>query len=419
MGKIGGVMEAKVVKEPNLLIEAKQRFTRDEAIVWFWLLANAKFYRDFGLAKKLLPEDIEEKKPFVATSVIDLKELADRYPEVFDRKTTHYFKQVLKRMEQKIIFEVDAERYAELMEELGYGYLAEDLKDEKVAYFGIATILKVVLTEDGRLKIVFSPYVSPLILELKKRFTLYDFEEVLKLQSRYSIILYRLFKEQLGLKRSYLKLNAEEVIRIFDLEEKLKKGTLQIRDLKNKYVLPAVDEINEKTSLRVEMKPIRRGRGGKIVGFEFWIAKKEKNPQLEELLNNERTFNEWIGSVLKELSKDLEISKAELAEFLLSLKRIKTATALWFLLNFPQNARLYALRHLEITEDDKNIKLPDRFLEKLIVKPNQELKFLKDERIEPLLNRYLHNLLSTPQKQPPQISDQQLENLENDLFHFL
>lgn len=401
LGKIGEAIEAKIVREPNLLIEAKQKFTRDEAIVWFWLLANTKFYKDFSLVRNLLITEVEElkeqKKPFVATSVIDLKELAERYPEVFDRKTTYYFKQVLKRMEEKVIFEVDTNRYIEAMEELGYGYLVEDLEEDrdKIAYFGIATILRVVLTNDGKLKIVFSPYVSPLILELKKRFTLYEFEEVLKLQSRYAIILYRFFREQLGLKRNRFHLMAEEVALLFNLEKKIKAGKLQTRDLKNKYVGLATNEINEKTNLKAEVKPIRRGRGGKIIGFEFFIEEKNKIPELDRLLNDQKAFEEWFNSVLKELTTDLNITKEELAEFLLSIKRIKTATALWFLLHFPRNVRVYTLRHLEITEEDENIKLPDKFLEKLITRPNSALEFLKDERIEPLLNKALQRILES------------------------
>ena len=421
-------MEAKVVKEPNLLIEAKQRFTRDEAIVWVWHLANAKFYRDFSLAKELIPIEVEElkgkEKPFLATSVIDLKELAERYPEVFDRKTTYYFKRVLKRMEEKVIFEVDADRYIEAMKELGYGYLVEDLEGEKIAYFGIATILRVVLTEDGKLKIVFSPYVSPLILELKKRFTLYEFEEVLKLKSRYAIILYRFFKEQLGVKRNNFRLSTEEVALLFNLEKSLKEGKLQTRDLKNKYVEPAVKEINEKTRLKVEIEPIRRGRGGKIVGFRFKVEEKQwsENATTKELLENFELLKEWFRKTIEQLAKELllyqPISKDSLVQSLLSLKRINPAVAIWFLLHYPKSeAKLYALEHIKWVDNHPKLDLPERYLQHTIRVSKKELDFLLDQRVKHAVVSILREFLKEwgtgqEQKQEPKERKNEPEEIE-------
>ncbi len=426
--KISEIIEAKVVKEPNLLIEAKQRFTRDEAIVWVWLLANAKFYRDFSLAKELIPIEVEElkgkEKPFLATSVIDLKELAERYPEVFDRKTTYYFKQVLKRMEEKVIFEVDTDRYIEAMKELGYGYLVKDLEGEKIAYFGIATILRVVLTEDGKLKIVFSPYVSPLILELKKRFTLYEFEEVLKLKSRYAIILYRFFKEQLGVNRNEFSLSTEEVALLFNLEKNLKAGKLQTRDLKNKYIKPAVKEINEKTRLKVEFEAVRRGRGGKIVGFRFKVKEQQwiKDVTTKELLENFDLLEEWFKKAIRQIVKDLSlyqpVKETSIVQSLLSLKRINPAVAIWFLLHYPKSeAKLYAWEHIKWVDNHPRLDLPERYLQHTIRVPKKELDFLLDQRVKHAIVPVLQKLLKEwgiqqEHKQIPKEMEKEQEEIE-------
>ena len=92
---------------------------------------------------------------------------------------------------------------------------------------------------------------------LKKWFTLYSFEEVLRLDLKSSIVLYRVFKEKLGLRKKEITLDIDTLNALFGLK---KTSTW---DLRRKYLEPAVKELNEKISLRVEMRPIRRGRGEK------------------------------------------------------------------------------------------------------------------------------------------------------------
>jgi len=408
---LSGIEEAirgkAIVKEPNLLIEAKQKFTKDEGIVWFWLLARAKFYKDFSLVKELIPVEVEnlkeEGKLFLAKSLIDLRELAEKYPEVFDRKTIHYFKQVLKRMEKKVMFEVDIDRYLKTMEELGYKIFVSNLKRKDITYFGIATILQILMTKEGKLEIVFSPYISPLIFELKKRFTLYDFEEVLKLNSRYSIIMYRLLKEKFGLKINDFRLDLEEIRNILDLTSKI-----QASDIRNKYLLPAIKELNEKTSLKVEMTPIRRGRGGKIVGFRFKV---EEKPRLEkvtekDLVENFNLLKDWFKKAVEELTQDLSVQgpvqKLDIVNALLNLRYISPAVAIWFLLHYPRGeARFYAWEHINWVENNAKIKLPEKYLKHSIQVPKKELEFLWDQRVKHIAWEVLKSLKEEWEKKEP------------------
>ena len=72
MGKKGRPLRA---KEPNLLIEAKQKMTREELLVWAWCLANARFWITDGNGRELSPEELEEIKKkqevFYAVSYVD------------------------------------------------------------------------------------------------------------------------------------------------------------------------------------------------------------------------------------------------------------------------------------------------------------------------------------------------------------
>ena len=413
------VVEVQRVKlrEPNLFIESKTQMNRWELVLWLYAIRSVRVDGDLEDFKR-------EKKFFSAYAIIDLRRLAEYVASL--RKTegegltskdvldySNYFRQILQNMVKKNVFEIQYEKYKKILESLGYGYWLELLPKEidKSSPIITAVIESIYKLENGKLRIDFTDLVAPLIVEYKKWYSTYRLSEVLRLKSRFSLILYRLFREKLGLKINTFQVEIERLKELLGVK-------LRNFQIFSKILKPAIEEINQKTSLKVKIKPIRKGRGGKIVGFEFRIAEKGKNPKLEELLNDKKALNEWINSVLNELSKNLETTKEELAEFLLSLRRVKTATALWFLLHFPKGARAYALRHLEITDNSPDIKFPDKFLEKLLIEKKEELNFLKDERIEPLLNKALEEMLKgkevkeNPQPQTSETLDEEDEELK-------
>ncbi|WP_297465510.1 replication initiation protein, partial [Thermococcus sp.] len=312
------------VREPNLLIEAKQKMTREELLVWAWCLANARFWITDGDGRELSLEELEEirkkQEVFYAVSEVELEELRRRFPDHFSPRKVKYWREVLKGMEKKIVFEVNCEAYKQVLEDLGFTYILEKfVKKKDPTYCGIATIMGVFYSEPkGDLQVVYTPLVAPLLVLLKKWFTIYNFEEILNLDLKASIVLYRIFKEKLSLKRNDFELSKEALIELLDLKK------VSGKDLARKYIEPAVKEINEKTHLKVEVEQIRRGRGrgGKIVGFRFRV---EEEPRPEEattkdLVENFDVLKKWFKKTIEQLAEELslhkQVSPAEIARSL-------------------------------------------------------------------------------------------------------
>ncbi len=399
------------VKEPNVLIEAKQKFTKEEALLWLWSIAKAKFFSDVD-GRKLCEKEVEERKEkketIYAYTVINLEELKNRFPEVITSRKLAYYRKILKGMEEKIAFEVNLERYLQVLEETGFEYLKEKLRIPKNAkYHSIATIMSVSLMDEGNtLQIVFTPYVVPLLLVLKKWFTLHNLDEIFVLNSRYSIILYRLCKEKNAFGETFT-ISTEELKGIFNTE-KIATGDFIRRVLK-----PAVEELNEKTSLKVSYKPIRRGRGGKIVAFEFKIREIPKLPEIKDIIDLEKlrdilSLIEIDGENENELSKfqdlGIEIEQKEeenTEEFkiekrayrLLSLKRLNPAVAIWYLLHFPKEKHKEIWLELTKIDLSKEIKYPEKFLEKQIENRDKGWDFLLKEQTQKLIVDSLKELV--------------------------
>lgn len=117
---------------------------------------------------------------------------------------------------------------------------------------------------EGIIKLSFSPYLKPYLLQLKSQFTSYKLSNILSLGSGYSIRLYELMKkwQHLGKWESPV-----DVIR--DKLGAVTKSYSLYGNFKNKVLLPSIKELNEHTDLQISIKEIKKGRG--VVGIEFTI----------------------------------------------------------------------------------------------------------------------------------------------------
>jgi len=157
-------------------------------------------------------------------------------------------------------------------------------------------------------------------------------------------------------------------------------------EFSKKILKPAIKEINEKTDIVVDFEKIK-GSYGRVEELVFYVTQKKKALvatipfRLSELLE-----------ILVE-DKALEVSLGELIEALLTLKRVNPAIALWFMLHYPKGeARLYAWKHIQLTEASQDIKHPDKFLESLIKDKNPDLDWLLDQRTKDLIRKELEKL---------------------------
>jgi len=367
------------IREPNTLIEAGQKLSREELIIWLWSMLKARLKGK----ERITREDVErikaQRKLPILVGEVDLKELKELFPEYFSTQKLKYYKSLLKRMEEKVAFEVNLSHYVDTLKKLGFEYAIEELRlpdPSKVEYFGISVIMAMTLTKDGKILLTYSPYVTPLLLELKTRYTTYDFLQILELSSKYSVILYRLIKEKWGLRRQEFVLTFDELQKIMDTS--FKRWT----DFNRKVLKPAVEEVSKKTKFTVEYKPLKTGK--KVDRVVFFVKEKLFLPTAKGVISPQELYD-----LLKEVSKEISTPE-EVAEALLSLERVNPAVALWFLLHYPEGeARYFAWQTVLSAEENPKIKLPDRYLISLIPQKNPQLSWLLEQRTKDLLRREL------------------------------
>jgi plasmid replication initiation protein len=116
---------------------------------------------------------------------------------------------------------------------------------------------------EGRVKLGFSPEIAPYITMLHKRFTSYRLAEVAELSSTYSIRLYEMLAQfsETGL----FIITEQDLRNRLQLQGKYDRFT----NLKARVIQPAVNELNQKTSLHIEWRPIKKGRAVERLEFKF------------------------------------------------------------------------------------------------------------------------------------------------------
>lgn len=125
---------------------------------------------------------------------------------------------------------------------------------------------------EGGISIIFTPAVVREITRIdgyETAFTKFLLEQTANLNSVYSVRLYELLKQWLEAKKATLELEL--------MRGQLGLGVneyVRMSDFKKRVLDLAVNEINEKTDLKISYENVKKGR--KIVGFNFKILEKPK-----------------------------------------------------------------------------------------------------------------------------------------------
>ena len=163
------------------------------------------------------------------------------------------------------------------------------------------------------LKIKFTDDIMPYLIELKTNFTQYLITDIMNLNSKYSIILYKWFSMNYNQYDTY----KGGGNRSEDYLEKLKNpyiGMPELRRMTNTLVeydrisnfearvlKPAKKEINEHTHFTMTYEKIKRGRS--VVGIKFFVDKKQPIAALS-YKENDPTYQK------EKLRKEQEIEAA-------------------------------------------------------------------------------------------------------------
>ncbi|MDE3841217.1 initiator RepB protein (plasmid) [Bacillus methanolicus] len=137
---------------------------------------------------------------------------------------------------------------------------------------------------EGTIDIRFDPFLRPYLLELKKEFTSYKLENVVKLKSSYAIRIYELLKQ-------YEKLQ-ERTFLLDDLRKMLGAEDIYpaYGNFKQRVLVPAQKELKKKTDITFEIEEIKMGRRVNKIKFLIFPTKKKNNPQLSLFEENLEEF---------------------------------------------------------------------------------------------------------------------------------
>lgn len=144
----------------------------------------------------------------------------------------------------------------------------------------------------GCITLQLHPELKGFFLELKEKFTSYQLENVVRLNSVYSIRIYELLKQYERIRKR--KLTLEELRYFLGIEKDKYK---LYGHLKNKVLLVAQKEINEKTDIQFTFNEIKLGR--KVTGFEFDIksSTQEEKHSIEPLTLEEDRVKTQLESL--------------------------------------------------------------------------------------------------------------------------
>ncbi|OAH61499.1 replication initiation protein [Domibacillus aminovorans] len=137
---------------------------------------------------------------------------------------------------------------------------------------------------EGAIDIRFDPFLRPYLLELKKEFTSYKLENIIKLKSSYSIRIYELLKQ-------YEKLQ-ERTFQLTSLRKML--GAEEIYpaygNFKQRVLVPAQKELKMKTDISFEIEEVKKGRKVEKIKFLIFSTRNHKSKQLDLFHENLEEF---------------------------------------------------------------------------------------------------------------------------------
>ena len=117
---------------------------------------------------------------------------------------------------------------------------------------------------EGKISFTISKYLKPFLLQLKSYFTAMELNNLIQLKSGYSTRIYELLKQYQKLKERTFEL--DELKKILVIEN---KSYDIYNNLKQKVILPAQQELKEKTDISFEFEEIKTGR--KVTAIRFII----------------------------------------------------------------------------------------------------------------------------------------------------
>jgi Initiator Replication protein len=149
---------------------------------------------------------------------------------------------------------------------------------------------------EGTIDIRFDPFLRPYLMELKKEFTSYKLENVVKLKSSYAIRIYELLKQYEKIQeRTFLLDQLRKLLGAEDIYP-------AYGNFKQRVLLPAQKELEKKTDISFQIEEVKKGRKVAKVKFVIQAVKQKTNEQLDLFEENLEEFqlpNSFLSRVKK------------------------------------------------------------------------------------------------------------------------
>lgn len=156
-----------------------------------------------------------------------------------------------------------------------------------LSWISKATIYK----RSGKIKIRLDEDLKPYLLRLSQNFTRYSLHNIVRMKSKYGIMLYELLK-------SYSFQGKAIEFPIDWLKENLDCMNYEnFTNFKNKVILPAIKDINTYSELAVSIEYKKTGRS--FTDIVFYIQNLEKSEALEDREEAARRFQQTENEILQ------------------------------------------------------------------------------------------------------------------------
>lgn len=149
------------------------------------------------------------------------------------------------------------------------------------------------IKKKGKVLLLLDDDIKKYLLGLKENFTAYELYNILALKSKYSVILYELFK-------SYA-FQREKTFEIENFKKMMNASHYtNFKDFRNRVLDRAFEEVNKYTDLAVDYEPIKKGR--KVIAIKIVIKKKAKKENAIAYRNTIEEINKRNNQIAGQIS---------------------------------------------------------------------------------------------------------------------
>lgn len=141
---------------------------------------------------------------------------------------------------------------------------------------------------DGYIEARFNDSMKPFLLELKRRFTIYQLEAFMQLGSRYSMRIYELLKMREDLR--WLRIPIEQLRELLSCEDKYSR----FGDFRRRVIERAQSEVNETTDITFTYKVERDGQSPVRINFMI-EPQEEAGSEIESVKSTPKPGPQEVG----------------------------------------------------------------------------------------------------------------------------